>query len=401
MKNLTIDDARGRMLAHVRPLGAESAPLDEAHRRVLAEAVDAVRDQPPFAASAMDGWAVRRADVAAGTVELKIVGESAAGRGFDGALAPGQAVRIFTGAAMPAGSDAIVIQEDAEKIGDKVRLGPLASEIDYVRPSGGDFHAGDRLLDAGQTLDPWRLSLAAAAGCGTLSVARRPRVVVLCTGEELVRPPAAPGPWQIYESGSAALCALIESWGGLAQRLAPARDEQAAVIEAVSGIDVDLIVTVGGASVGDYDIVKPALGQLGLELIVQTINIRPGKPTWFGVLGDCRAVLGLPGNPASAMVCAELFLRPLVRAMLGADPQPRFLKARLETPLKANGGRAHLMRALLGQDEDGVLTVRPLADQDSSLVTVFAQADALLLRPADAPAAPTGAIAQVLRLDRL
>jgi molybdopterin molybdotransferase len=226
-------------------------------------------------------------------------------------------------------------------------------------------------------------------------------VAVLCTGEELVRPPTEPGPWQIYESGSLALCAMIESWGGLAQRLAPARDEQAAVVEALSGVDADLIVTVGGASVGDYDIVKPALGRMGLELIVQTINIRPGKPTWFGRLGDGRAVLGLPGNPASAMVCAELFLKPLIRAMLGADPQPRFLAARLATPLKANGGRAHLMRALLDQTEDGVMTVRPLADQDSSLVTVFAQADGLLLRPAGAPEAPTGATVEVLRLDRL
>ncbi|MDB5460189.1 MAG: molybdopterin molybdenumtransferase MoeA [Caulobacteraceae bacterium] len=401
MKNLSIEDARAAMLAQVRPLGSESVPIEQAHGRVLAHPVDAVRDQPPFDASAMDGWAVRRADAAAGPVELDIAGESAAGRGYDGELAPGQAVRIFTGAAVPPGADTVVIQEDAEKLDGRVRLGPVQGGADNIRPRGGDFFAGDRLLDPGQRLDPWRLSLAAAAGRGTLSVARRPRVAILCTGEELVRPPREPGPWQIYESGSLALCALVDAWGGIAQRLAAARDEQAAVVQAVSGVDADLIVTVGGASVGDYDIVKPALGRMGLELFVQSVNIRPGKPTWFGRLGDERAVLGLPGNPASALVCAELFLRPLVRAMLGADPEPRFLRARLLTPLKANGPRAHLMRVLLDHADDGVLTVRPLADQDSSLVTVFARADGLLRRPAGAPAADAGAMVEVLRLERL
>jgi molybdopterin molybdotransferase len=400
MKLMTIDNARAAMLAHVRPLGSESVAIDEAHGRVLAHPIDAVRDQPPFDASAMDGWAVRLADADAKAVELEIIGESAAGRGFDGTLDPGQAVRIFTGAAVPAGADTVVIQEKAERLEARVRLGPVA-EIENIRPRGGDFRRGDRLLDAGQGLDAWRLSLAAAAGCATLSVARRPRVAVLCTGEELVRPPAQPGPWQIYESGSLALCALIENAGGIAQRLMVARDTQAAVVEAVSGVDADLIVTVGGASVGDYDIVKPALGQLGLELYVETVNIRPGKPTWFGRLGDGRPVLGLPGNPASALVCAELFLRPLIQAMLGRDPKPRFLPARLLAPLKANGPRAHLMRAQLNYADDGVMAVRALADQDSSLVTVFAKADGLLLRPADAAAVLAGTMVEVLKLDRL
>jgi molybdopterin molybdotransferase len=401
MKNLTIEDARAIMLGQARVLGSESVPIEEAHGRVLAEPVEATRDQPPFDGSAMDGWAVRRADAEAASVELDIVGESAAGRGYDGVLRPGQAVRIFTGAAIPPGADTVVIQEKAEKIDGRVRLGPIAGSETNIRPRGGDFFAGDRLLDAGQRLDPWRLSLAAAAGCGTLSVARRPRVAVLCTGEELVRPPQQPGPWQIHESGSLALCALIEAWGGVAQRLTVARDEQTAVVEAVSGVEADLIVTVGGASVGDYDIVKPALGQLGLRMFAQSVNIRPGKPTWFGRLADARAVLGLPGNPASALVCAELFLKPLIRAMLGADPEPRFLAARLLAPLKTNGERVHLMRVLLDHADDGALTVRPLADQDSSLVTVYAQADGLMRRPAGAPAAEPGTMVEVLKLDRL
>jgi molybdopterin molybdotransferase len=401
MKNLTIEDARVRMLAQVRVLGAETLPIEEIHGRVLAQTVDAVRDQPPFRASAMDGWAVRLADAAAGEVLLDIVGESAAGHGYGAELEPSQAVRIFTGAAVPEGADAIVIQEEAETLGGKVRLGPVGGGEGYVRPHGGDFRAGDRLLDIGQRLDAWRISLAAAAGCGHLEVARRPRIAVLSTGEELVRPPRRPGPWDIYESGSLALCALVESWGGVAQRLAVALDDEASVIEAVRGVDADLLVTIGGASVGDYDVVKPALGQLGLELFVQTINIRPGKPTWFGTLTDGRRVLGLPGNPASAMVCAELFLKPLIRAMMGADPHPRFLKARLGAPLKANGPRVQLMRVMLAHDDDGVLTVDPLADQDSSLVTVYAKADGLMRRPSNAPAADVGEMVEVLRLERM
>jgi molybdopterin molybdotransferase len=401
MRNLSIEDARARMLAHARPLGSQSVAIEQAHGRVLAEPVDAIRDQPPFDGSAMDGWAIRLADAAAAEVRLDIVGESAAGHGHAGGVGPGQAVRIFTGAAIPAGADTVVIQENAQRLDGQVRLGPIEGGPDNIRSRGGDFRAGDRLLDAGQRLDAWRLSLAAAAGRGTLSVARRPRIAVLCTGEELVRPPQAPGPWQIYESGSVALCALIEAWGGAPHRLAAARDEQDAVVDAVSDLEADLIVTVGGASVGDYDIVKPALGRLGLTMAVETVNIRPGKPTWFGTLADGRRVLGLPGNPASALVCAELFLKPLIRALLGADPEPRFRPARLLEPLTANGPRVHLMRVLLGHADDGAVTVRPLADQDSSLVTVYAQADGLLRRPAGAPAADVGAVVEVLRLDRL
>jgi len=401
MKNLTIEDARAAMLAQVRPLGAETVALEDAHGRVLAEPIEADRDQPPFDASAMDGWAVRRADAGEAPALLDIAGESAAGHGYDGTLGPGQAVRIFTGGAMPAGADMVVIQENAEALDGKVRLGAILGGEDFVRPRGRDFFAGDRLLDAGQRLDPWRLSLAASAGRGDVKVARRPRVAVLSTGEELVRPPRQPGPWDIYESGSIALCALIDSWGGIAQRLAIALDTEESVIQAVEGVDADLVVTIGGASVGDYDVVKPALGRLGLELFVQSINIRPGKPTWFGRLGDGRAVLGLPGNPASAMVCAELFLKSLIRGMMGADPHPRFLKARLLAPLKPNGPRVQLMRVLLAHGEDGVLTARALADQDSSLVTVYARADGLMRRPLNAPAAEAGAMVEVLRLERL
>ena len=399
MKLLSVDEARARMLAAAQALPAEAIAIEAAAGRVLAEAVIATRDQPPFDSSAMDGWAVRRADAAPGAA-LDIVGESAAGRGYGAALKPGHAVRIFTGAAVPDGADWVVIQEDAERLDGKVRIDAVDGG-DNIRPRGGDFRSGERLLEAGQRLDPWRLSLAAAAGRGTLNVGKKPRVVVLSTGEELVRPPAEPGPFQIYESGSLALCALIAAWGGAPERLSPARDDVDAVIGALSGVAADLIVTIGGASVGDYDIVKPALDKLGLQLVVASVNIRPGKPTWFGTLGDGRKVLGLPGNPASALVCAELFLKPLVLALQGANGSPAPLWARLETALPANGGREHLMRARLGASDDGSLTVRPFADQDSSLVGVFAKADALLRRPPKAPEAKAGDAVEVIRLERL
>jgi molybdopterin molybdotransferase len=366
---------------------------------VLAHPVDAFRDQPPFRSSAMDGWAARASDLGQEAV-LKIVGESAAGHGYAGVLGAGEAVRIFTGAALPDGADTVVLQEDAKPEGDTVRLGP-APTPDNLRPLGGDFRAGQRLLEAGVRMDPWRLSLAAAAGRAHLSVARRPRIAVLGTGEELVRPPKEPGPWDIYESGTLALVALIDSWGGIAHRLAAAKDTRESVIESVKGQDVDLLITIGGASVGDYDVVKPALSELGLKLLVETINIRPGKPTWFGRLGDDRLVLGLPGNPGSAMVCAELFLKPLMRAMMGADPIPTFLKAKLAGPLGRNGPREQLMRVLLSHDETGQLLARAPFDQDSSLVTVFAQAEGLMRRPANAPPAEVGELVSVLALARL
>jgi molybdopterin molybdotransferase len=401
MKLLSVQDARARMLAAVDALPAETVAIEHAAGRVLAQAVIAYRDQPPFNASAMDGWAVRRADALHAVADLAIVGESAAGRGHDASLSPGQAVRIFTGAAVPDGADVVVIQEEAERHGEMVRLGPLAEAVAYIRPRGGDFRAGARLIEPGQRLDAWRLSLAAAAGCGTLSVGRQPRIAVLSTGEELVHPPGEPGRFQIYDSGSLALCALIETWGGVAQRLAPARDDPAAVIAAVGEVQAELIVTIGGASVGDYDLVKPALGQLGLALGVASVNVRPGKPTWFGVLADGRRVLGLPGNPASAMVCAELFLRPLIMAMQGGDPRSKLLHARLAEALPANGSREHVMRAALTSSDDGTLQVRPFPDQDSSLVTVFATADALMPRAARAPAAAMGDLVDIIRLQRL
>jgi molybdopterin molybdotransferase len=345
----------------------------------------------------MDGWAVRAAD---GAGSRRIIGESAAGHGFAGAVGPGEAVRIFTGAALPAGADAVVIQEDARREGDAVVV-PETTVGRHVRPAGLDFRAGDRLLAPGERLDAWRLSLTAAAGLSDVPVFALPRVAILATGEEVVEPGAAPGPLQIFNSGSTALRALAETWGAAARAGRAVGDDAAAIERAAAEAGGDLIVTLGGASVGDHDLVKPALARLGLTMIVESVAVRPGKPTWFGVLADGRRVLGLPGNPASALVCAELFLRPILRAWQGAAPGPRIVTAKTAAALPAGGGREQWMRASLEYGADGALWAGPLRDQDSSLVTIFARADALLRRAVQAVAVAPGDPVDVVILDRL
>ena len=392
---MSVEAARAAMVGEIQALPSESVPLAAAIGRVLAQDVTALRPQPPFTNSAMDGWAVRAADTP-GT--LAIVGESAAGHGHEAPLARGQAVRIFTGAALPQGADSVVIQENAQREGDQITV-PLASPGDNIRDLGKDFHAGEVLLTAGTRIDPWRLSLAASAGRAEVAVYARPRIALLSTGEEIVEAPATPGPFQIYDSGSPALQAMCEAWGAQTSRRTGIRDKLEAVIEAMGGAEADLIVTVGGASVGDHDLVRTAAEALGITYHVQSVAVRPGKPTFFGVLADGRRLLGLPGNPASAFVCAELFLRPLIAAYSGTCHAPTMVSARLAEPLAANGPREHWMRARLTY-EAGTITVQPYRDQDSSLITVFAAADALLVRPAGAPASAAGDLVEVLRLER-
>ena len=394
---LTVEDARARMLAAVPDMQSETVTLDSASvGRVLAAPILATRDQPPFDASAMDGWAIL-ANAAPG--EFGIAGESAAGRPFGGSVRAGEAVRIFTGAEVPHGCR-VVVQEASERSGVGVRLSFDAEGARHVRKRGGDFAEGQTLLEAGVRLDPWRLALAHSAGAAEAEVAVRPRVAILPTGEEIV--PAGRGvrPDQIYDSAGPALAALVEGWGSLPSRLPPTGDTKAAVLSAFGSTGAELIVTVGGASVGDHDLVKPALAELGLELIVDTVRIRPGKPVWFGRLGDGRLVLGLPGNPASALVCAELFLKPLLLAWQGADPVLRMETARLASALPKNGPREHWMRGALSI-HDGGLIAEPFPDQESSLVSVFARADCLIRRPIGAPPAEAGEVVEVLRLNRL
>jgi molybdopterin molybdotransferase len=400
MKNLLVEAARALILDQVETLAAEEVSLFEADGRVLGEMIDALRDQPPFAASAMDGWAIHESEARKAGARLRIIGESAAGRAFDGKLAAGEAVRIFTGAAMPKGADAVVIQEEAEQDSGFVTLKVASGPHAHTRSPGIDFKLSDQLLQPGVRLDPWRIALAAAAGRARLRVRRRPRVAILSTGEEIVSVGVEPGKFQIFDSGSPALASLVRIWGGEAVRLAPAADDVDAIADAVRGADGDVVVTIGGASVGDYDLVKPALAALGLELIFESVKMRPGKPTWFGRLADGRLVVGLPGNPSSALVCAQLFLRPLLMALQGADTAVRTLQAKTTLALPANGPREHWMRAILRHD-GAALTAEPMRDQDSSLVKVFAESDALLRRPIDAPPAAAGDLVEVLPLERL
>lgn len=399
-RNVPVAEAVGIVRAGAMSPQGLTVPLTGALGRVLAEDIRATRDQPPFRSSAMDGYAVRRADMAGKT--LAVIGESAAGKRFGGGVGEGQAVRIFTGAPVPDDCDVVVIQENTEKIADGIRLlaDARTAKGDNIRPAGGDFRAGDLLLPKGTRLDPWRLSLIAAAGRADIEVVKPPRVVVLCTGDELVLPGETPRADQIFESGSLALMALIGQWGGEAHSLGVEGDGADAITEAVRHAEADLIVTVGGASVGDHDLVKPALSTLGLVLDFETLNLRPGKPTAFGRLADGRRTLSLPGNPASAFVVAQLLLKPWIEASLGMTPESPFVKAVLTDHIAPAGPREAYMRARLGASEDGRLTVTPFRDQDSSLVSVFARADALLRLPANGAAQGAGTVVEVIPLDR-
>lgn len=396
MRGVSVASAQALILAKVPPPVRESVGLADAKGRVLLAPIAAQRDQPPFRASAMDGWAIagEGADAHAPWIPS---GESAAGGAFAGTVGPGEAVRIFTGAPVPPGADRVIIQEDAVLKEASVHFQALGRVGDHIRPQGGDFRAGQVLVAQGQRLEAGHLALAAAAGAARLTVARKPKIAILATGAELVSPGGRPRPDQIFKSASFALIAKLIDWGADAIRLPAAGDDEREIACAVEQSDAEIVITIGGASVGDHDLVKPALARLGLELVFETVNVRPGKPTWFGHLADGRTVLGLPGNPASAFVCAELFARPLVVGWLGARTESHWLQAHLLQPLAANAGREHYLRAQLAF-EDARLMVQPFTDQDSSLITRFVAANALVVRPPMAPAAGVGNLVDLLRL---
>ncbi|ADK99420.1 gephyrin-like molybdotransferase Glp [Brevundimonas subvibrioides] len=393
----TVETARAAMLTAVGTPAAEPVPLIEADGRWLAEPVVALRDQPPFDASAMDGWAVRTMDL--GTLALRIVGESAAGRGRDTPLGPGETVRIFTGAPLPPGADRVVIQEEASRDGDHLTVPASADAPAWVRPRGADYGNGARLLEAGLRLSPWRVALAASAGRPEVLCARRPRVAILAGGDEVVEPGTPAGPYQIHDAAGPGVALVARRAGAEVRRLALVGDTLDAIAEGLGHASADLIVTIGGASVGDHDLLKPAARTLGATLLVEGVAMRPGKPVWFATLPDGRLLLGLPGNPVSALVCAELFLVPLLAAMQGGRVAPAFRPMTLAEALPANGPRDHYMRAVIVRDEDGLATIRALPDQDSSMVTVLAGADALLRRPPHAPALAAGDPVPVAGLD--
>ena len=397
---LPVDDALARVLAGAFRLGVEASMLGDALGRVLAEAPVALRSQPPFAASAMDGYAVRAAEAVPGAV-LRVIGQSAAGHGFAGALNSGEAVRIFTGAPVPAGADAILIQENTEATEGGVRVVEGTSPQRHIRDVGIDFKTGDMPFAPGRMLSPRDLGLIASMGLAEVTVSRRPRVGVLATGDELVPPGKTPGPDQIIASSAVAIAAMVRAEGAVPVELGIATDDLGALERALAHAaaeKVDVLVTLGGASVGDHDLVREALGAAGTTLDFWQIAMRPGKPMMYG-RRDGLHVLGLPGNPVSTHVCAILFMRPLLRALLGRSDVHNVLEdAVCGAPLRENDRRQDYLRATLSHS-DGDLVATPFSAQDSSLSRPLALADCLMVRPPFAPAAAAGEPCRILRLD--
>jgi molybdopterin molybdotransferase len=395
---LSVEDALARILGALKPLPAEQVTVAHSLGRVLAEDVAARRTQPPAAVSAMDGYAVRAADVQDAPATLKVIGEAPAGEAFAGTVGAGEAVRIFTGGPVPDGADAIVIQENTEAGKGTVNVLESVQDGAFVRPAGLDFTEGQVRLKAGRVLTARDVGLAAAMNVPWLMVRRRPRIAILVTGDEIVMPGDPIGPSQIVSSNSIALAAAIRVFGGESCMLGIARDDRDALAAMASGAaGADLLLTSGGASVGDHDLVQSVLGEIGFELGFWKIAMRPGKPLIFGHVGD-TPVLGLPGNPVSALVCAMIYLRPAMARMLGADDAdaaPR-LTARLTEPLGANDERQDYLRAKLGNGADGGLTVTPFSRQDSSMLAMLAAADCLIVRAPHAPALDAGAAVEVL-----
>src|SRR6056297_3877586 len=381
---ISVDEALDHLFALVSPLETETVQLSEAGGRVLATDAVARRDQPPFAASAMDGYAARKDEVRPGAT-LTVIGEAAAGHGFGGPVGPGQCVRIFTGAPVPEGADHVVIQEDVTRTGDTITIGPDACDNSHVRPAGGDFRIGDR-LSAPRRLSAQDVALLAAMNIPQVQVSRRPAVALISTGDELVMPGEVPGPDQIIASNTFGLRTMLDHMGARPRILPIARDTRASLETAFDlAQGADLIVTIGGASVGDHDLVGDVAAGLGMERSFYKVAMRPGKPLMAGRMGDA-VLLGLPGNPVSAMVCGHIFLLPMLRALqgLGKAAAPR-LTARLAEPLGKNGPREHYMRAHVDGGE-----ITAATRQDSALLSVLSRANALLVRPPHDPARAAG-----------
>jgi molybdopterin molybdotransferase len=400
MALLPVAGALEKILAGVSPLPVVEMPLSQALSRVLARDLAARRTQPPAAVSAMDGYAVRGADVAKAPVTLDVIGEAAAGRPFAGVIGPGQATRIFTGGVMPEGSDTVVIQEHTGRDGDRVTVKSVTEMGRNVRREGIDFRAGDTLLTKGTRLTDRALMLAAAMNYPTVPVHRPPRVAVLGTGDELVMPGNEPGPGEIVYSNGYALAALARTAGAEVTELDIARDQIddiAQKIRAAREQGADVLLISGGASVGDHDLVQHALTQEGLKLSFWRIAMRPGRPMMHGIL-DGMHVLGVPGNPVSSYVCSFLFLVPLLRKLSGRTDltHPQF-NAELGRDLGANDERADYLRATLSENADGSFIATPVMAQDSSLMANLSKADCLLVREPHAPAAKAGSRCIILK----
>lgn len=395
---IAVAEARRRILEALRPVATEMVTLDQAWGRVLASDLVARRTQPPFAVSAMDGYAVRAADVTTVPSTLRRIGQSQAGAGFSGEVGPGETVRIFTGAPIPAGADAVVIQENTTVEDDRITLTEPASTGANIRRAGIDFTTGTVCLRGGRRLSPRDIGLAGALDHPWLTVYRRPRIAILGTGDEIVLPGEPLGPDQIIGSNGPALAALVRAAGGEPILLPIARDETEAVLAAFrSARGCDLLVTIGGASEGDHDLVRRLLGEAGTTLDFWKIAMRPGKPVLFGAIGEVP-ILGLPGNPVSALMTGLIFLRPAIERLAGiAEPAEETETAVAAVALPANGIRQDYIRATRSIAEDGTARVTPLPSQDSSLSRALALADCLIIRLPQAPAIAAGGPVTIMR----
>lgn len=392
----TVADALADILALVAPTSAEDVALEHAAGRVLAAPVAARIAHPNSTVSAMDGYAVRSSDAAEGAT-LRVVGTIYAGPYEPVRIGPGEVARVFTGSTIPAGADAIALQEHATRAGDTVTLARAVGRDAFVRPEGLDFRRGTALLHAPRRLAPEDLALAAAANHARLAVARRPRVLLLPTGDELVQPGQDPAPGQVIASTGIGVAALLERQGAAVSLQPPVADDPDALRRALAETDADLVVTLGGASVGERDLVGRELARQELELAFHGVAMRPGKPMLAGRLGG-RPLVGLPGNPVSAMVCTQVFLRPAIDACLGLPAGPRTRHhARLGCDLPEGGAREHYMRARLERNPAGPVCT-PLALQDSSMLHNLSRADALAIHPARAPACNAGADIEFIRM---
>ncbi|TRW96840.1 molybdopterin molybdotransferase MoeA [Paracoccus sp. M683] len=390
---ISVDEAFARVMALApSPIGEEVAIADALGRALLGPA-SARLSQPPFNAAAMDGYALRQADLAS---PLRVIGESAAGHPWDGQALPGTAIRIFTGAPVPAGYDRVVMQENTTRDGDVVTVTD-ASGGDNIRPLGNDFTEGDS-FDPRRLLTAADLGLLAAMNIPVITAARRPRVAVLATGDELLRPGQTPGPGQIICSNDIAIAALARNAGAQAQVLPIARDTEDSLRDSFArAADADLVVTIGGASVGDHDLVGKVAGELGMDRAFYKIAMRPGKPLMAGTIGK-SIMIGLPGNPVSSIVCAILFMQPMIRAMQGLPAYVPIRRARLSGDIGPEGPRQHYLRATLDDGED-LPRITAFGDQDSARLALMSSADALLIRPAGDPARKAGEIVSFIPLD--
>ena len=391
---ISVDEAL-KHLHEARPdFGTETVPLNETSGRVLMDPIIANVSRPPADVSAMDGYAVRLDDVSNAGAKLDIIGEAPAGTPFEGTLTPGSAVRIFTGGEIPSGADHIVIQEDVDREDNTIVCRNAYPEPEFIRKAGRDFKTGDTLVPAGTLIGPAEIAVSAAANHAHLTVRRRPVVGILANGDELRAPGSDLKPGEIVNSNPFGLSALIQSWGGTPVDLGIAEDRIDAICEKIDAADmIDILLPIGGASVGDHDHMRAAFAEMGFAPVFQKIAVKPGKPTWFSKR-EKQLVLGLPGNPASAFVCAHLFLRALIEG----DPTLQTCPAHLSAPLPANGPRENFLRAIIELGDEGQIFVHPSSDQDSSLITPFLSAGALIRRLPSAPEAKAGERVEIVTL---